>query len=67
MKTIVIRIIILLYIVTSMAILLTGIAYPFALQFEDAPPIWTCWVLYPSCLVIMASQKDVIEWCNKYF
>ena len=58
------RLLVIIYIIASMGILMTAIVYPFALSFNDAPPLWTCWVLYPITLIIMASQQQVLKWAD---
>ena len=49
------------YITASIGILITAMVYPLALLRDDAPPLWTCWVLYPIALIIMASQHQVLN------
>jgi hypothetical protein len=52
------------YLVISTGILMTAIVYPFALSFDDGPPLWTCWILYPITLIIMASMQQIIKWAK---
>jgi hypothetical protein len=53
------------YIILSMAILMAALFYPFALAFKDAPPLWTCFILYPLAIIIMATQKNVLACLDK--
>ena len=65
MKEFIKRLIAIVYLILSVSILIIAIVYPFALAFKDAPPIWTCFILYPITLIIMASQSQVINYINK--
>ena len=64
MKIFIKRLLVIIYIISSMGILMTAIAYPFALSLNDAPPLWSCWVLYPITLIIIVSQKQVLKWAR---
>ena len=64
MKLFLKRLIVMIYIIVSLSILVTAIAYPMALTFEDAPPIWVCWIIYPIALVVIASQSQVLGWAD---
>jgi len=64
MKNLLNRLLVLIYIIFSMSVLMVAIVYPFALAAEDHPPYWTCWILYPVTLVIMATQTKALEWAD---
>ena len=58
------RLLVVVYVMASLGILMLAIVYPFALSFDDSPPLWTCWVLYPLTLIVMVSQQQVLKWAN---
>ena len=66
MKEFGMRLLALCYMMCSMFILMLACVYPFALSFDDGPQLWTCWILYPITLAIMASQKQALKWADKY-
>ena len=54
-----------IYIISSMGILMTAMVYPFALAFKDGPELWTCWIVYPLTLIVMATQNQMMNVCKK--
>jgi len=66
MKEILINIIIILYGIITFFILSLAILYPFTIDLKNNP-VWLKWYLiYPSTLIICASQRQCIELIDKY-
>ena len=64
MKTFFTTLLVIIYLAVSMGVLMVAMVYPFALSLDDGPPAWTCWILYPVALVVMASQSQVLDWID---
>ncbi len=64
MKTFLNRLLVTIYLLVSVIISITAIAYPVALSCNDAPPFWTCWILYPATLIIIANQSRTMKWAD---
>lgn len=56
----------LLTVYTAGALFTLGLAmlYPFAFGMKDFPA-WTCWIVYPLTLIIIATMDKVHEFFNK--
>ena len=61
MKEIWHNILFILYSFASMMILGWAILFPFGIGMKDFP-IWTGWFTYPMALIIMASQRKVLQY-----
>ena len=59
MKTFIITLLFLCYIMGSCSILLFGCLYPFV---HNQLPMYVPYVLYPICLIIMASQAQICSY-----
>lgn len=64
MKTFLNKLLVMIYISCSLMIMMTAIVYPFVLAAKNSPPWWTCFILYPITLIIMASQQKALKWAD---
>lgn len=55
------NILMIIYFLGSTVILLMGILYPLAYGMKDFPN-WIGWIVYPTALIIMASQNAALKY-----
>jgi hypothetical protein len=64
-KEFITRLLAISYLIISVFVFGAAIVLPFAMGFEDSPPLWTCFLIYSLTLVLIASQPQVISYINK--
>ena len=52
------------YLLFSIVIYITAIVYPIMLSYENHYPYWTCFILYPITLLLMATQPQAMKWID---
>lgn len=61
MKEIAITALFIVYSIVSVFIMGWAILYPLMIGVKDFPT-WSVWIVYPLTILIMASQKKVLDW-----
>lgn len=65
MKTFLNRLLVITYLVSSLSILILGAILPIAFGLGSSIPVWICWILYPLVLIVIASQKQCLDWADR--